>query len=171
MQNMDEEKSVTADSSFLINIYLLGWLHILCEIYKEVLITPTVKRECNKIREKLEHMPCITYVELSKSEEEKISKMLKELKAKFPGEHRGEVECLVVADSRNIHLLLSDNFAPWYLRSKHNLSVKIERGYYAIVEALEINALKRRNLKKILEKMEGVYPKKIIEIIRRKFGG
>lgn len=115
-------EQITSDASFLINLHLLGWLELLCKIYDKVLITPTVKKECSKIRIILDRMPCMVYVKPS-NEEQKFSLGLdKELKKKFPGEHRGEVEALVVAHLRNIPLLLSDN-SPWYLRERHKESL------------------------------------------------
>ncbi len=163
------KKSIVVDSSFLINLYLLGWFDILCKIYDEIVITPTVKRECKKIENHLKKMECVSWVELSKEEEKEVSKLLEEISKKFPGEHRGEIECVAVAKFRGIPLLISDNFAPWYLKERHRFPIEIERGHYVITEALGDNVLKREDLDKILMKIEGVYPKKAIDVIRKKF--
>jgi predicted nucleic acid-binding protein len=165
--------SITVDSSFLINIYMLKRLDILCKIYDEVLVPPTVKRECLKIEHALNAMPCIKFVDLSKEETKKVSMLHKEIQQKFPGEHRGEVEALVVASSRKIPLMISDNFAPWYLKSKHaEIKVILARGFHAFVEGIETKVLKIKNvegLNAITSELEGIYPRKTIEVIRKKF--
>lgn len=166
---------ITADSSFLINLYMLGRLDILCKIYDKVLIPPTVRRECSRIEYALNTMPCIEYVALSRKEEEKVSAVHEEIQKRFPGEHRGEVEALVVASSRKIPLMISDNFAPWYLKSKHaEIEVALARGSHALVEGLEKKVFEIKNageLSSFLNELEGIYPRKVIELIRKKFGG
>lgn len=92
--------SVTVDSSFLINLYILGRLDILCKIYDKVLVPPTVRKECSRIEYALDALPCVKYETLSEGEKEKASTMHEDIQEKFPGEHMGEVEALVVASSR-----------------------------------------------------------------------
>lgn len=58
----------------------------------------------------------------------------------------GEVEALVVASSRKIPLMISDNFAPWYLRSKHTeIKVALARGSHTLVEGIEKKVLEIRS--------------------------
>ncbi|PIV70285.1 MAG: hypothetical protein COS08_01035, partial [Euryarchaeota archaeon CG01_land_8_20_14_3_00_38_12] len=141
---------ITVDSSFLINFYLLGWLRFLCKVYDKVLVTPTVRRECIKIKDKMDALPCITNVRLSDKEKKMITKMVEEIKQKFPGEHTGECEALAVAHCRKIPLLVSDNFAPWYLTSRvKGISVEIERGSYVVAKALETGVIKPKNDKEL----------------------
>lgn len=167
--------SVTVDSSFLINLYILGRLDILCKIYDKVLVSPTVRKECSRIEYALNAMPCIEYVTLSRKEEEKIFAMHEEIQKKFPGEHMGEVEALVIASSRKIPLMISDNFAPWYLKSRHTeIEVVLARGSHALVEGIEKKVLEIRNaeeLRSFLGELEGIYPRKAIELIREKLEG
>ncbi|MFQ6129435.1 MAG: hypothetical protein ACE5OT_01325, partial [Candidatus Hadarchaeaceae archaeon] len=164
--------SITVDSSFLINLYMLGRLGILCKIYDRVLVPPTVKKECSRIEYALNAMHCIEYVTLSEEEGEKVSVMHEEIQKRFPGEHRGEVEALVVASYRKIPLMISDNFAPWYLRSKHTeIEVTLARGSYTLVEGIEKKVLEIRGaeeLRSFLSELEGIYPRKAIELIREK---
>lgn len=154
---------------------MLKRLDILCRIYNEVLVSPTVKRECSKIEHALNAMPCIKYIVLSKKEAEKVSTLHEEIRRKFPGEHRGEVEALVVASSRKIPLMISDNFAPWYLRSKHaEIEVTLARGFYIFVEGIETKAMKVKSaeeLNSLLSELEGIYPRKAIDFIKKKFKG
>jgi len=165
-------KSIVVDSSFLINMAILNWLDVLCQVYEEIIVTPTVEKECERIKSKLDSMSCVKYIHLSGRENEMVSKLLGEMELKFPGEHRGEVESLVVANSRGIPMLISDNFAPWYLKSKHSeIPAEVERGYYVVAKALEINALKKEDMEDILKKMKGTYPKKAIDAIKERFGG
>ena len=165
--------SITVDSSFLINLYMLGRLDILCKIYDKVLVPPTVRRECSRIEYALNAMPCIEYVTLSSEEKERVSAMHEEIQKKFPGEHGGEVEALVVANFRKIPLMISDNFAPWYLKSKHaEIEVALARGSHALVEGIEKKSLEIRNAKELesfLSELEGIYPRKAIDTIRKKF--
>lgn len=167
--------SVTVDSSFLINLYMLGRLDILCKVYDKVLVSPTVRKECSRIEYALNAMPCIEYVTLSGEEKEKVSAMHEEIRKKFPGEHTGEVEALVVASSRKIPLMISDNFAPWYLRSKHTeIKVTLARGSHTLVEGIEKKVLEIRSaeeLRSFLSELEGIYPRKAIELIRKKLEG
>lgn len=106
-------------------------------------------------------MPCIKYIALSKREAEKVSVLHKEIQRRFPGEHKGEVEALVVASSRKIPLMISDNFAPWYLKSKHEeIEVTLLRGFHALVEAIETEVLKIKSVEELnsfLSELEGIY--------------
>lgn len=169
-------KSITVDSSFLINLYLLGQIDLLCKTYIEVLISPTVRRECLKIKSVLDTLPCIKYVELTSDEKKKVETLHKELEEKFAGQHRGETEALVLAASRGVPLMISDNFAPWYLKSKHEeiAKVKLVRGSHIFIQAIENKILVLKNkedLKNLLRKLEGIYPKKTLDFIWRKFEG
>ena len=167
--------SITVDSSFLINLYMLGRLDVLCKVYDKVLVSPTVRKECSRIEYALNTMPCIIYVTLSEEEKEKVFAMHEEIQKKFPGEHTGEVEALVIANSRKIPLMISDNFAPWYLRSKHTeIEVALARGSHALVEGIEKKVIEIKSaeeLRSFLGELEGIYPRKAIEIIRKKFEG
>lgn len=122
-----------------------------------------------EIEDNLKKIECISYVELFKEEEKEAERLLRKISKKFPGEHRGEIECVVIANSRKIPLLISDNFAPWYVKEKYKIPIEIERGHYVITEALKANVLKTKDLEKILKKIEGVYPKKAIDFIQKKF--
>lgn len=148
---------------------------ILCKIYDRVLVPPTVRKECSRIEHALNTMSCIEYVILSGGEKEKVATMHEEIQKKFPGEHAGEVEALVVSSSRKIPLMISDNFAPWYLRSKHaEIKVELARGSYTLVEGIEKKVLEIGSvgeLKSFLSELEGIYPRKTIELIRRKLEG
>ncbi|MDI6884695.1 MAG: hypothetical protein QMD00_06210 [Hadesarchaea archaeon] len=120
-------------------------------------------------------MPCIKYVALSREEEEKVSTAHEEIQKRFPGEHRGEVETLVVASTRKIPLMISDNFAPWYLKSRHReFKVALARDSHALVEGIERKVLEIKNVEELssfLSELEGIYPRKVIELIRQKFKG
>lgn len=128
---------IVADSSFIINLDILSWLNLLCAVFDKVWITPTVKRETEKIKRLLE-LDCVELTELSNEENKIVNQYLKELEEKFPGQHRGEIESLVIAKSRNIPFLISDNFSPWYIKSKDpEMKVEIKRGIHFILMALD----------------------------------
>jgi len=100
---------IVADSSFIINTDILNWLDLLCAVFNKVWITPTVKKETEKIKRLLE-LNCVTITELTNEENKIVNQYLKELEKKFPGQHRGEIESLVIANLRNIPFLISNNF-------------------------------------------------------------
>lgn len=87
----------------------------------------------------------------------------------------GEVEALIVASFRKIPLMISDNFAPWYLKSRHaEIEVVLARGTHALVEGIEKKVLEIKNAKEFklfLSELEGIYPRKVIDTIRKKFEG
>ncbi len=165
-------KIVVADSSFLINIHIMKWITLLCRVYDKVFVTPTVARECIKIKGTLDRLPCIESIELTREEEKKVSELLSIMAKKFPGEHRGEIECLAASVLRGVPLLISDNFAPWYLQSQDSAlaKVRIVRGYYFVAEALEMSVLtarSKRDAETIIRKLSGVYPREAIDRIRK----
>ena len=163
---------IVADSSFIINIDILHWLDLLCAIFDKVWITPTVKKETEKIKRLLK-LDCITITELTDEESDIVNQYLKELENKFPGEHRGEIESLVVANLRNIPLLISDNFSPWYIKSKYTeITVDIKRGIHVISMAIDEKIILIKNkddLEQLLQKIKGFYPEKAIKSIKKKF--
>ncbi|NVM31122.1 MAG: hypothetical protein HWN65_19955 [Candidatus Helarchaeota archaeon] len=162
---------IIADSSFIINIAILNWLDLLCAIFNKVWITPTVKKETEKIKNLLK-LDCITIIELSDEENDIVNQYLKELEKKFPGEHRGEIESLVVANFRGIPLLISDNFSPWYIKSKYSgIKVEIKRGIHFISMAIDEKIILIKNkedLEHLIQKIRGFYPEKAIQSIKKK---
>jgi hypothetical protein len=104
---------------------------------------------------------------LNNSEQEEVEKLHKEFTEEFPGKHLGEIECLVVANSRDEQVVISDNFAPWFLQKKHQIydQVVIHRGWWVIGRLIELDKLSIN----FLDKMKGRYPKKALNKLRSLF--
>jgi len=157
---------VTLDTSFLVNITRLNVLQYICKIFSEILISPKVWNESFQFHEHLEELPCIKRVTLSKEEQQKVNVLHDHFTANFPGEHLGEIEALVLAETRGYFLVISDNFAPWYIRKDHPefSNVKIYRGSYFITRLIEMGFIG----KKILDDLKGIYSQKEIDRIRER---
>ena len=155
-----------ADTSFLVNVKRLQVIEDLCNVFSELYIPSTVWDESFQFQSQLERLPCVDIVELTPEEKEEVEKLHEAFTEIFSGTHRGEIEAFVLAKSRGYSLVISDNFAPWYLR-KQNLeysNVLIYRGTYYFARLIELGLID----KNYLQSLEGTYPAK--EIRRLKEG-
>lgn len=118
------------DSSFLYNAFQLEILRYLCLLFDRIILVPSVLSECVRFQSQLLQLKCVEKVILTDIEKREVNKLHKEFTERFPGKHLGEIECLVVANSRAEEIVISDNFAPWFLQKKHSTydKVKIHRG-------------------------------------------
>lgn len=159
-------EQATLDTSFLVNLKLLGVLPHLCAVFSEIVLSPEVWKESSQLHSELSQLPCITVVELTKAERIKSEVLHTEFKQDFPGKHLGEIETLVLARTRGYLLVISDNFAPWYIQKKHAefSDVQIFRGMYFFSRLIELEVV----TKDILEKLEGTYPNKDIQRMKRR---
>ena len=153
------------DSSFLYNAYQMDLLPILCKVFEKLILVPSVVSECVRFHDQLRLLKCAEEIKLSPYEVEEVKKLHSFFTESFPGKHHGEIECLVVANVRKENLVISDNFAPWYLQKHlqgyHN--VDIYRGWWIIGHFIENNELPLE----FLDKLEGRYPKKALTNLRR----
>ena len=78
----------------------------------------------------------------------------------------GKIETLVLARSRGYYLVISDNFAPWYIRKSHEeySNVKIFRGTYFFGRLIELEIITID----YLEKLKGTYAQKDITRMKRR---
>ncbi|MFX1512765.1 MAG: hypothetical protein ACFFCQ_09280 [Promethearchaeota archaeon] len=154
------------DTSFLVNIKRLQTLQYLCTAFSKVIITPEVWKESYQFHSQLEELPCIKVINLSSEETNEVNSLHDEFTERFSGKHIGEIETLVVAQSRNCFLVISDNFAPWYIRERHYKYSKVEiyRGIYYFTRLIEIGIL----TKNVLEMLEGTYSQKEIQRMKEK---
>ncbi|MHA2247081.1 MAG: hypothetical protein ACXADY_19205 [Candidatus Hodarchaeales archaeon] len=166
--NMMDEIAVL-DTSLLINVKILEVLDYLCEIFSEIIITPEVWRESFQFQSDLRKIECLTLVELTKSEENDTRRLHDEFSASFPGKHRGEIEALVLSKSRGYSLLISDNFAPWYIKKNHKefSGVRIYRGTYFFASLVDLTNISAD----FIDKLVGIYPQKDIQRMKRRFKG
>lgn len=97
-------QKVVADTSFLA-FFSKKYMAWLCEIFEEVIITPTVKSEFAIRPILFKKVKCLKLIELDKEEEnlaEKLLKMYNLFKASRRSQRdRGEIESLVIAGTRN----------------------------------------------------------------------
>ncbi|MHA2368957.1 MAG: hypothetical protein ACXADX_09055 [Candidatus Hodarchaeales archaeon] len=160
--------SATADTSFLVNMHILGLLDLLCEVLDRIIIPPSVWEESFELHAILAKLACLETVSLTEDEQQEAYRLHDIMSENYKGKHHGEIEALVVAAKRQIPLLLCDNFAPWYLQRIENRAlstVKITRGFYAVEKLLEANLVHSD----IIRNLEGTYSKKVIERLRRQF--
>ncbi|MFX1512110.1 MAG: hypothetical protein ACFFCQ_05955 [Promethearchaeota archaeon] len=132
-------KSIAVDTSFLINMHILGLLDQLCKICDPIFITPSVWEETSELHSLLLKLRCIKRISLSEEERKVAQELHDEFTRKYKGTHHGEIEALVVATFRKIPLILCDNFAPWYLQKLHRglyLKPQIARGHSAVEKML-----------------------------------
>ncbi|MFW9917209.1 MAG: hypothetical protein ACFFGZ_16515 [Candidatus Thorarchaeota archaeon] len=157
------EKAVL-DTSFLINIKKLGCLDLLCDVFAEVILSPEVWKESFQFHKELESLSCISLTKMSAEENQLVEQLHEEFTETFPGKHRGEIETLVIAKVRRIQLVISDNFAPWFIRRIHSEfeNIKIFRGMYFFSRIFELEMLN----KDFLDKLRGIYPEKEITRLR-----
>ena len=155
--NLNERDSCSS-TSFLVNIKLLNILKYLCEVFKEIIISPEVWNESFQFQSELESLECIKIVRLENEEMNKVHQLHNEFTKNYPGKHTGEIEALVLSQSREYSLVVSDNFAPWYIRKHHNeySKVNIFRGTYFIARLIEIGVLDVD----FTETLKGIYLKK-----------
>ncbi len=155
------------DSSFLYNAFQLEILHYLCLLFDRIILVPSVLSECVRFQSQLLQLKCVEKVILTGTEKREVDRLHKEFIEQFPGKHLGEIECLVVANSRTEEIVISDNFAPWFLQkihSKYN-KVSIHRGWWVVGRLIEMNELDIG----FLEKLEGRYPRKALDKLWRLF--
>lgn len=157
---------VTLDTSFLVNLILLGYLQHLCKVFSEVVLSPEVWKESYQFHSELNQLHCIRTIELTKKEEIESNLLHNEFIKQFPGKHLGEIETLVLARSRGYYLVISDNFAPWYIRKSHEeySNVKIFRGTYFFGRLIELEIITIDSL----EKLKGTYAQKDITRMKRR---
>lgn len=155
------------DSSFLYNVWQLKILSKLCVIFEKIYLVPSVIAECQRFRDELADLTCSEEVILSAEEREKAAELHQEFIGSFPGQHHGEIECLVVAQSRAVPLVISDNFAPWFLQKQHSeyRGVTIHRGWWVIGRLIETKAL----TVEFLTELNGRYPQKALKTLWRLF--
>lgn len=155
------------DSSFLYNAFQLEILPYLCYLFDRIILVPSVLSECVRFQTQLLQLKCIEKVSLTDAEKREVDKLHKEFTEHFPGKHLGEVECLVVANSRTEEVVISDNFAPWFLQKKHSKydKVRIHRGWWVVGRLIEMKKIDIA----FLEKLEGRYPRKALDKLRRLF--
>lgn len=155
------------DSSFLYNAFQLKILPDLRHLFDRIILVPSVLSECERFQTQLLQLECVERVNLTEIENKEVEKLHKEFIEQFPGKHFGEIECLVVANSRAEELVISDNFAPWFLQKIHPKydQVKIRRGWWVMGRLIEIDKLGID----FLVKLEGRYPKKALGKLRRLF--
>jgi len=153
------------DSSFLYNAFQMDLLLILCKVFQKLILVPSVLSECIRFQDQIDQLKCVEQVKLSSLEVEEVNKLHKSFVKSFPGKHYGEIESLVVANMRNEKLVISDNFAPWYIQKNNQEYKKVEiyRGWWIIGHLIENKELSLE----ILNKLEGRYPKKAIDNLRR----
>lgn len=79
-----------------------------------------------------------------------------------------EIESLVLSQSRGYFLVISDNFAPWYIRKHHEeySDVRIFRGTYFFTRLLELGKIKID----FFDKLIGTYSTKDISRIKQRYG-
>ncbi len=161
-------KSAIVDTSFLINMHILGLLDILCNIYDTIFITSTVWDESAELHPFLLKLQCLKQIILTDEELRAEKELHEEFTAKYKGVHHGEIEALIVASFRNIPLVLCDNFAPWYLQRTRGGSLsepQIARGHSAVERMLSKGLINPT----FIDNLEGTYPKKAINKLRRRF--
>ncbi|MHA1972130.1 MAG: hypothetical protein ACTSW1_03985 [Candidatus Hodarchaeales archaeon] len=120
------------DTSFLVNLKILGYLEYICDVFHQIVIPPSVYKESYQFYHELEKLACTTLVELTNDEKKMVDQLHKEFTSIYPGKHFGEIEALVIAQQRELNLLISDNFAPWFIKKNHKRfsNVSIFRGTY-----------------------------------------
>ena len=155
------------DSSFLYNAFQLEILHYLCLLFDRIILVPSVLSECVRFQSQLLQLKCVEKVILTSIEEMEVDRLHKEFTERFPGKQLGEIECLLVANSRAEEIVISDNFAPWFLQKKHPKydKVRIHRGWWVVGRLIEMKKLEID----FLEKLEGRYPRKSLDKLRRIF--
>lgn len=155
------------DTSFLVNIKLLNILKYLCEVFKEIIMSPEVWNESYQFHSELENLACIKIVRLENEEIDKVNQLHDEFVQNYPGKHKGEIEALVLSQSRGYSFVVSDNFAPWYIRKHHDeySKVNIFRGTYFIARLIEIGVLEVD----FTEQLKGIYSIKDISRIRKRY--
>lgn len=158
--------SVVVDASFIINMYQLSLIAKLCEVFDKVLVTPTVWKECQRIWEELEHVHCMSQVVLSSEENEMAEKLHSEFCESYPGFHRGEIEALVLANTRDCPIVISDNFAPWVVQKRHPEfeRIRIYRGFYFVESLLDAKLI----TSDVVKQLQGMYPRKVIRRLEQK---
>lgn len=155
------------DSSFLYSAFQLEILRYLCLLFDRIILVPSVLSECVRFQSQLLQLKCVEKVILTDIEKREVDKLHTEFTERFPGKHLGEIECLVVENSRAEEIVISDNFAPWFLQKKHSKydKVKIHRGWWVVGRLIEIKKLDIG----FLEKLTGRYPRKALDKLRRLF--
>lgn len=158
--------SVVVDASFIINAYQLSLIDKLCEVFDEILFSPTVWKECQRLWKELGQLRCVKQVILSAAENEKAKELHTNFCESYPGFHLGEIEALVVAKTRNCPIVLSDNFAPWFLRKMYPEfeRIQIYRGFYFVDKLLEAKVIPTE----VLKRLHGIYSQKIIRQLEQK---
>ncbi|MFX0115956.1 MAG: hypothetical protein ACFFB3_15500 [Candidatus Hodarchaeota archaeon] len=156
----------TADTSFFVNMHILRLLDLLCEVFDQILIPPSVWEESFELHSVLSKPACIEEAILTDEESREAEQLHKEFTNIYKGEHHGDVEALVMAVHCMIPLMVCDNFAPWYLQrtGKATLShVKIARGFTAVERRLSDGLISSD----VIERLEKTYPRKINERLRK----
>ena len=156
------------DTSFLVNLRRLEVLKYLCDVFNEILISPEVWKESFQFHQDLEKLNCITKEELTTAERERVNELHEEFSSHYAGKHVGEIETLVLSQSRGYFLVISDNFAPWYIRKHHEeySEVKIFRGTYFFTRLFELGKIKID----FFDKLIGTYSTKDIFRIKQRYG-
>ncbi len=155
------------DTSFLVNLKRLDVLKYLCDVFEEILISPEVWKESFQFHDDLEKLTCIKKEKLTTAERERVNELHEEFSSHFSGKHFGEIEALVLSQSRGFFLVISDNFAPWYIRKHYEeySKVYIFRGTYFFARLLELGKIK----KKFFDKLIGTYSTKDISRIKQRY--
>ena len=69
--------SAKVDTSFLINMHILGLFDLLCEEYEELIVTPSVWDESIELLSMLLKLKCLKQTKLKQHEQEEVDRLHK----------------------------------------------------------------------------------------------
>lgn len=96
--------TIVSDTSTISNLYQIGLLTILYELFGEITITPAVRRELYVLSEQSTHIEQLEWIKVKSPENQKmIADLLKELEL-------GEAESITLAIEEKAEYLLIDEY-------------------------------------------------------------